>query len=478
MLTNDGYALLIGVDDYSTFDASAQKPKGTSDLRGSRNDVRTFWKLCRRIGIKAENIRVLASPAIAAADLEGALPENVGTATKEEILDKAAWLGKMLAQKSNPTALMTYSGHGDWVAGHGLVLCPSDVTQGPEDKLAHAVSFHDLNERLAAHAENLTVVLDTCHSGSDPGVLPPNAAGTGLGLTLTGRPLSDLPGVKHRGTARELVELAGRVLAASRRDQVAYQVCVDGEYHGVFSWAVTTALGQWHATQEAGYVRFDVSYGTLVQTAGNLIGALWIDQSPELHGPAGVADLAVLRQGLVGQPGETVAMPDGKAIPEQLDPGHFDYVIYALNDNAGNQLGQVLVTATASPDGTYLANYEYWYMTTNLSNSSAVTFTGGASQYWSNAPTGLGALSFSTPRTPHWTLSNLTTVPILQYYNSLTGQLIGINWGMSNASGAWTGSITWWHNTPSNVFGANTTTTLSPGSQTGRYYYFVSTPTA
>ena len=227
----------------------------------------------------------------------------------------------MLAQASKPTALLTYSGHGDWVAGQGLVLCPSDVAQAPEGKLAHAVSFHDLNERLAAHADNLTVVLDTCHSGAEPGLPGLNGASSGKGTTLTSRRLSTLPGLRARGTARELVELSGRVLAAARRDQVAYQSRFEGEYHGVFSWAVATALGQWRATQESGYVRFDVSYGKLVETAERLISALWLDQNPELHGPSGIEDLAVLRQGLVGQPGETIALPDGAAIPEEVDPG-------------------------------------------------------------------------------------------------------------------------------------------------------------
>ena len=33
---------------------------------------------------------------------------------------------------------------------------------------------------------------------------------------------------------------------------------------------------------------------------------------------------------------------------------------------------------------------------------------------------------------------------------------------MSNANGAWTGSIVWWHNSATNMFGAGTARTLSP----------------
>src|SRR5262249_4277247 len=89
----------------------------------------------------------------------------------------------------------------------------------------------------------------------------------------------------------------------------------------------------------------------------------------------------------------------GAASQAQLEPpGWKDYLIYTLADVYGNQVGKVLVTATAG-DG-YAANREYWYMTSNLSNSSAVTFSGGTSQYWSNPPSGLGTLSFTTVRTP------------------------------------------------------------------------------
>src|ERR1700712_1745531 len=77
MFTNEGYALLIGVDDYSAFDVSRDQTIGTHDLKGSRNDVRAFWKLCRLIGMKPANIRVLASPPIYYRELEGATPETV-----------------------------------------------------------------------------------------------------------------------------------------------------------------------------------------------------------------------------------------------------------------------------------------------------------------------------------------------------------------------------------------------------------------
>ena len=143
-----------------------------------------------------------------------------------------------------------------------------------------------------------------------------------------------------------------------------------------------------------------------------------------------------------------------------------------LND-AGLQLGSVLVTATAG-DG-YIANREYWYLTTNLSNSSAVTFVGGASKSWSTPPSGLGTLSFTMNRTPTWnTASSRGTFPV--YSNALTGEYDAMNWNMSESGGVWTGSIVWWHNSTANMFGPGVTRRLAPTSTSGSHDYYSQAP--
>jgi Caspase domain len=464
MFTNDGYALLIGVDDYSTFDKSSGQPVGTHDLYGSRNDVRTFWRLCRLVGIKPANIRVLASPPFAPGELEGASPENVGPATEAEILAKTGWLAEKLAQTEKPTGILTYSGHGDWLGGQGLVLCPSDVTSGGagQPELEHAVPFRALNERLAAHSENLTVVLDTCHSGADarPGKV-------GKPLTLTRRKLAT-------GHAPELEELAGRVLAAARRNQVAYQSLFDGQYRGVFSWAISAAIEQWRATQQgAGNVLVDMSYAKLVETTERLMSALWFEQTPQLLGRAGIEKLAVLQHGVVAEPGETTRRPDRVAMPRQLDPGFLGYTVYALNNSAGGLMGQVLVTNTAN--GAFAAQTEYWYMYENLSNTAPFTINGGTSQPWTNPPTGLGTLSFATTATPTWS-SGAVTGSLPCFSNTRSLDFYAINWQMSNSGGTWTGSITWWHSSATNLLGPSQSITFTPNRTSGTHYYYVATP--
>jgi hypothetical protein len=171
--------------------------------------------------------------------------------------------------------------------------------------------------------------------------------------------------------------------------------------------------------------------------------------------------------------GEDVDGPLGDAPQAQIDPGNKDYVIYALTDGSGAQVGQVLVTRTAG-DG-FAADREYWYMTSNLSNGAAVTFAGGTAKTWKSHPNGLGTLSFTTVRTPTWTFG-ASSESMLAYDNSVNGEYDGMTWQMSNASGTWSGSITWWSLGTGNLFGPGVTRTLSPTSASVTGYYYVSAP--
>ena len=475
MLSNDGFALLIGVDDYSSFDASRRQPLGTTDLPGSRNDARAFWRLCRRVGIEAANIRVLTSPPIDFHELPGAGPENVAPATEAEILAKTAWLAEHLAAPRDggdrPTGLFTYSGHGDWLPGKGLVLCPADVAATGDADLVHAVPFHALNELLGrgVAAENLTVVLDTCHSGA--------VGAAGAGDRLTHRRLGSLTGRAPAGHVPALEQLAGRVLVGARPDQVAYQAVVDGQFRGVFSWALTVAMEQWRVTPEGSGVRLDVSYGKLVETARRVLSALWFEQTPELHGPAGLADLAVFhacREGcLAGHPGDTTVVPNGVFKAAELDPGVDNYLIYTITQG-GTQIGQVLVTSTEG--GGYGAATEYWYMTAGISSRSAVTITPGTSQSWTTPPSGLGTLSFKMANSTSWTRATRSG-NIMTYSNLTTGEYEGMVWGMTETAGVWSGTITWWSlASTGTLFQPGVARSLSPVASSGTAYYITNSP--
>jgi hypothetical protein len=406
MFTNDGYALLIGIDDYSAFDRSTDQKPGTSDLKGSRNDVHTFWRLCRLLGMKPANIRVLASPPIDACDLEGASPEQVGVATAAEITAGVAWLAERLGHTSRPTGLMTYSGHGDWLASEGLVLCPSDVVagngHGADVSLDNAVAFSALNAVLGKHnaAENLTVVLDTCHSGGEAAVPRARAAlETGHALSLTARPVATIARlVRKHAQAPE--RLSGRVLSAAGREQVAYQSMFDGEYHGLFSWAIAAAVEQWMRRQEDGNVFVDVSYSKLLETAQRLITALWFEQTPELHGPVGVGALAAFQRGLVPQSQFIRARPDGGFMKEQIDPSYDIWRKITMTFASGTPLATIYVFNW--PLGSYVIGTEYWYV-----NTGALSLLGreGLNMVATNEP------NFNTPSPPGYTNQQSIQLP-------------------------------------------------------------------
>ncbi len=258
------------------------------------------------------------------------------------------------------------------------------------------------------------------------------------------------------------------MLAATQHHQVAYQATLGGQPRGVFSWALTTAMEQWKATPEGNTVRLDLSYGKLVETAGRLMSALWFDETPALHGPTGLAELAVFHPGPVGHPGETRDKPDGDFKTREIDPGTKDYIIYSVLDSAGLQIGQILVTNTAN--GGFSANREYWYITSNLSNTSGVTFVPGTAQYWTTPPTGLGTLSFTMPSTFTWTGGSFHgTLPTGA---SPAGVYLAMNWQVVNTGGVWSGNVIWWQgNSTGSIFGGTASTTLAPGRVSGNHYY-------
>lgn len=174
----------------------------------------------------------------------------------------------------------------------------------------------------------------------------------------------------------------------------------------------------------------------------------------------------------VGEGGEDGDV--GEAREAQIDPGNKDWLGYDIRDTAGTLKARVIVTATSG--GGFTANREYWYVSSNLSNSGTYAITGGTPQYWSSPPSGLGTLSFVTNRTPTWT-SGTPSGTMLLHTNPITGERIGIDWGMTVSHGTWGGSITWWHSSAGNLFGAGSATTLASGTPaSGTWYSFTTAP--
>jgi hypothetical protein len=276
MPTNNGYALLIGVDDYSTYDRSMGNPGNTSDLLGSRHDAVLFYWLCRRLfGLPPSNIKILTSPSLSQAELEysDAPPENLGEATEGSIRSGVDWLVQQM-NGGTVQGLLTFSGHGAWVEDKGAVICPADVREA----FTGAITVRDLRsavERGKAR-KALTVVLDCSHAAPQRYAVAP----------LDLRRNTALP---HGGSAEDVAtddqafNMSDRTLLAARPGKHAYQAQLGRGFHGALSFSLVTVAEQWRATQEAVSGQYDVSYKRLFRRVKDVFKALEMGQKPELR---------------------------------------------------------------------------------------------------------------------------------------------------------------------------------------------------
>jgi len=428
MFHDDGYALLIGIDDYRAFDRSTGQPEGTSSLHGSVLDAHVLFRLCTQLGMKPENIRVVTSPPADPTMFPGADPASFGDASEEGIRAAVGWLADKLG--GGRAGLLTYSGHGAHLCNAGLLMCPSDTAGAGFE---HAIPFEDLRALLGGAATNLTVVLDCCHGGAfaaDPRGRRPT--------TLGGDAVA-------RGERRDEMMIGARVLAACQPGEMTQQASFGGRWHGAFSWALGAVVDQWRAVDQGGNVRMDLSYGTLLEKARQLLAVLDFPGTPALYGPSGVEWLAVLQ---VGRRSEgTCARPDGQRAGVQLDSGMRSYRVYTLtaSDGAGNrtQVASVLATGSYPPSSDYASNTEYYWISSDIPGAATtITITaedGGAlpagryDQRWGENIT--WSIKSGAPRSSQ----------SLFVYTSASLEF-GLDWTISVKNG-YRGSVAWFTNT-------------------------------
>jgi hypothetical protein len=315
---NKAYALLVGVDDYRTFDGVPEGGNpGRNQLHGSVNDVRAWWRVCRDFGFDPADIRVLTSPRLDASELEGAVPANLLPATEKNLRDGAEWVASSIKRVGGSVGLVVYSGHGYWIEGRGLMLCPTDVTRGvPGDELPRAVLIDELGDVVAKYgaAGSVTAVIDCCfsHDSSDrPGQ---------RALRIPGQPKGHPEILAHEAPK----QVPGRVLLGCTPGESAFEAEFEGRQLGAFTWALTSALGQWKRVQEAGVERSDLAYGEACRKAQALLDVLEFPQHPRLFGPEGVESMAFFHPGSARHPGETCERPDGARSRIQVDPTNFN----------------------------------------------------------------------------------------------------------------------------------------------------------
>ncbi len=245
------FALLVGINDYP----------GDNKLRGCINDVRSMQILLEhRYGFDPNNIKRLE-------DTE---------ATRQNIL--SSFENHLIAQaKPGDVVVFHFSGHGSMVRdadpnpnftynnqGVNGTIIPYDVDKGEPDNI-RSIMGHTLFLLMSAlKTENVTVVLDSCHSGG--GLRGSTRIRSLTRQTITNQTyISPAPQeeLKYQETLlpktglskaefkrrRKLGIAKGIGIGAARLDQEAQDMAFEGFSAGAFTYLLTRYLWQLPITQ-------------------------------------------------------------------------------------------------------------------------------------------------------------------------------------------------------------------------------------
>lgn len=223
------YALLIGINHY----ASATVP----NLRGCVNDVEAMAALLHsQYGVPLANIAILTN--------EQATHTAIASAFQAHLTAPLQAWHQGGQQGEMPAVLFYFSGHGSRAPAETRETASGfDETLVPHDSRTNNVydikdwELKDWLNGVTPYTENVTVILDCCHSGS--------------GTRLTEKRTTDIRGCdddRRPQPPRVLTHRGGNwvALSACRNDQKAHEAPV-GEtaaLHGVFTYWLLETLAQ------------------------------------------------------------------------------------------------------------------------------------------------------------------------------------------------------------------------------------------
>jgi hypothetical protein len=281
-------AVLIGIDDYS---ASKIPPRrGLSPvtdrswvpLRGAVRDVDQLRELLvLHYGFHPDAILVLRN--------QEATRDAIIAAIEKHLYEPA---------KKDDVLLFFFAGHGSQVENTlsseldqlDESIVPADSKLGVPDIRDKELAEH-FNRILDRNAR-LTIVFDSCHSGSGTRALMSDSDARSVAVdTRDVRDSSEPPAPESRGAL---------VLAASKDFGRAFEtIAEDGKYHGVFSWALLRAMRD---------ARSDESAMDMFLRAQAMIRADSPYQDPVIGGTPGVQSTPFLSAGGAVQRRTTVAV--------------------------------------------------------------------------------------------------------------------------------------------------------------------------
>lgn len=305
-------AVLIGIDDYSASriappaTGGAGPARGLRNLEGTVNDVRAIrGSLVDRYGFAERDIVTLTDQ----------------QATREAIL-RAIEQHLVKPARKGDVLLFYFSGHGSQVANSlseepdrlDESIVPADSRLGARD--VRDKELRPLFNRILDQGALLTVVLDSCHSGS--GARIPFGDALPRGVRRDSRDIRDGSGFGPRPEDRGAL-----VLAATQDFDLAWETQgPDGQAHGAFSLALVHAMQNPTAGESAEETFLRVRARLQAERRFQepvLAGVAAVRRAPLLGGTTGrTAERTVVAVERVGEDG-TVILQGGWA--NGLTPG-------------------------------------------------------------------------------------------------------------------------------------------------------------
>jgi len=224
-------ALLIGINDYTASRLGPPPKPGQvpdrdwTDLTGAVNDVHAFAEVLHNLyGFDRSDIITLTD--------QDATRERILAAIQMELVDKA---GK------GDVLFFYYAGHGSQVRNsYSDEIDKLDESIVPADTRFGVRDIRDKELRATFNAivdrgAKLTVILDSCHSGSGARGLSTGAHARGV--------TADQNDVKDRIYGPRPEDRGAIVMTAAHDSDIAWETRdKDGDFHGAFSWAFLRAL--------------------------------------------------------------------------------------------------------------------------------------------------------------------------------------------------------------------------------------------
>lgn len=221
-------ALLVGINDYTASHLGkpvAARPRDYTNLNGAVTDVELLKQMLVLVyGVDARQVVTLTDQAATRAAILDALQSLVNRSARGDVV------------------LFYFAGHGSQVPNSRSderdkldeSIVPADSRRGVDD--IRDKELRPYFNRILDRGARLTVVLDSCHSGSGARGLPTDAR-----VRAVKRDTRDVADGRRYGPRPE--NRGALVLAAAEDTGEAREVRdAEGRFHGVFSWAWIRSL--------------------------------------------------------------------------------------------------------------------------------------------------------------------------------------------------------------------------------------------